>query len=124
MEKQTPGGSVKEQALAVFRKPPERLNCAQAVLDAYQKVSGLKVASVTEFAAFGGGRAPGGLCGALHAALAAYPEQREALASAFAAKAKETHCKELKRQQHVSCEECVALVGALLDDMLRKGPSQ
>ena len=39
--------TIKDQALAVFRRPPERLNCAQAVLHAYREVSGRPLASAS-----------------------------------------------------------------------------
>ncbi len=40
---------MKIHAATVFRRPPERLNCAQAVLDAYQTVTGRHVAPVIEY---------------------------------------------------------------------------
>ena len=59
---------MKEHALKVFRQPPERLNCAQSVLYAWREVSGDTSIALADLKPFGGGRAPGGLCGALHTA--------------------------------------------------------
>lgn len=98
-------------AKLVFRRPPERLNCAQAVLDAYQAVTSRTVAPVAEFKPFGGGRAPGGECGALHAACQCAPESAAAIRAAFAARAGTTRCRELDA---LPCEECVALSAQLL----------
>lgn len=102
---------MRSHAKSVFRRAPERLNCAQAVLDAYQTVTGHHVAPVGDFKAFGGGRAPGGECGALHAACQCAPESAAAIRSAFAARAGTTLCKELDA---LPCEECVALAAQLL----------
>jgi hypothetical protein len=59
---------MKEHALKVFRQPPERLNCAQAVLHAWREVAGDTSIALADLKPFGGGRAPDGLCGALRAA--------------------------------------------------------
>jgi thiol-disulfide isomerase/thioredoxin len=58
-------------ALQHFRRPPERLNRAQSVLYAYQKVSGHSAIPLSDMKPFGGGRAPDGLCGAIYATLTA-----------------------------------------------------
>lgn len=102
---------MKEHATKVFRRAPERLNCAQAVLDAYQSVSGKHVASLAAFKAFGGGRAPGGECGALYAACQALPDSAAAIRAAFAARTNTTLCRELEA---IPCTECVALAAELM----------
>jgi len=103
---------MKTHATTVFRRAPERLNCAQAVLDAYQAVTGRHVAAVNDFKVFGGGRAPGGECGALYAACQCAPESAAALRAAFAVRAGTTLCRELDA---LPCEECVALAARLLE---------
>ena len=75
--------SMKEHALKVFRQPPERLNCAQAVLHAWREVSGDTSIALADLKPFGGGRAPDGLCGALHAACMVAPGRAEALKQKF-----------------------------------------
>lgn len=105
---------MKAHALAVFHRPPENLNCAQAVLDAYQVATGRMVAAVAEFKPFGGGRAPGGECGALHAACRLAPAAADDLRRAFADRNGSTLCRELKRGGHVPCPECVATAADLL----------
>ncbi len=102
---------MKSHAKSVFRRAPERLNCAQAVLDAYQAVTGRHVAPVGDFKPFGGGRAPDGECGALHAACQCAPESAAEIRAAFAAHAGTTLCRELDA---LPCEECVALSAQLL----------
>lgn len=99
---------MKNHALAVFRRPPERLNCAQAVLHAYREVSGDKSMPLGDLRSFGAGRAPGGVCGALHAGCALAPDKAEALLARFAQRMGTVRCKELRRNREHGCEECVA----------------
>ncbi|MDD3178815.1 MAG: hypothetical protein PHQ04_00540 [Opitutaceae bacterium] len=100
---------MKQHALSVFHCPPDRLNCAQAILDAYQTVTGRHVAAVADFKAFGGGRAPGGACGALYAACQGSPDFAEAIRDEFSDRAGSTLCHDLKHRLHFPCTECVSL---------------
>lgn len=47
----------------------ERYNCAQAILAAYKEKLNVACDVITEYKSYGGGRAEGGLCGALYAGL-------------------------------------------------------
>jgi hypothetical protein len=105
---------MKEHALKVFRQPPERLNCAQAVLYAWREVSGDTSIALTDLKPFGGGRAPGGLCGALHTACMVAPDQAEALKQNFAARLGSIYCKELRAAKVHPCETCVVQATELL----------
>ena len=99
-------------ATAILRQPPRRLNCSQSVL----ALCGIED-RMEEFAEFGGGRAPGGLCGALYAALQLVPEERRgALRRAFAAEAGAEKCLDIKRGAGTSCQMCVAIAAALAID--------
>lgn len=109
---------MKTHALAVFHHPPTDLNCAQAVLDAYQAVTGKHVAHIADFKQFGGGRAPENECGALYAACQTASESASAIRSAFANTAGATTCRVLKRELRFPCEECVALAAGLLQQKI------
>lgn len=98
-------------ATAAFRRPPERLNCAQAVLHAHLVVSGHSTAAVADFKSFGSGRAPDGECGALYAACRIAPRVAEAMRSAFEARTGARLCRDLKA---FGCQECVAIAAELL----------
>lgn len=111
---------MKQHASTVFHRPPERLNCAQAVLDAFQTITGKHVAPVAEYKAFGGGRAPGGECGALYAACQAMPEAAADFRAAFSSRAGTTLCKELDA---LPCRECVAFAAELLERKQPGAPS-
>jgi hypothetical protein len=111
---------MKTHATAVFHRPPANLNCAQAVLDAYQSVTGRSVAPVADYKAHGGGRAPGGECGALYAACQCAPESATAIRAQFAARAGSTLCKELKGERRFPCEQCVGTATELLANAVQK----
>ena len=99
------------KATAVLRQPPLRLNCAQSVLALCGEEE-----RVDEYASFGGGRAPEGLCGALYAALQLVPEdRRDSLRGAFAAEAGAEKCQEIKQGAGTSCQMCVAIATALVE---------
>jgi hypothetical protein len=46
----------------------ERLNCAQAVLKAFQEKFSITDEMISQFKAYGAGKAPDGCCGAFYAA--------------------------------------------------------
>jgi len=106
---------MKKHALAVFRQPPERFNCAQSVLHAWREVSGDKSIALANLKPFGGGRAPGGLCGALYAACTVAPTKVGQLNAHFAARMGSLYCKELRAARRNSCEACVAHAAELLE---------
>lgn len=106
---------MKEHALRVFRQPPERLNCAQSVLQAWRAVSGDTSIALADFKPLGGGRAPDGLCGALHAACMIAPGQAEALKQNFATRLGSLYCKELRAANVHPCETCVSQATELLE---------
>lgn len=103
--------SVEKKALALFTAVPKLHNCAQAIVAAAGRED-----LVAEFAAFGGGRAEGGLCGALYGALAVVSEcDKEVLKRDFAQLAGSETCRELKMSQKLSCLEAVRIAGRLVD---------
>lgn len=106
---------MKHRALAVFRQPPQRLNCAQSVLHAFQEVTGQTHLSLADFQRQGGGRAPDGLCGALHAACAIAPEQADQLKMRFATSLGSLYCLELRAARQHPCEVCVSHAADLVE---------
>jgi hypothetical protein len=98
-------------ATAAFRRPPERLNCAQAILHAHQTVRGCSIAPIADFKPFGSGRAPEGECGALYAACRVAPHAAESMRAAFVARMGTKLCRDLKA---FACQDCVAMAAELL----------
>jgi hypothetical protein len=115
--------SMKELASKVFRQPPERLNCAQAVLHAWHEISSDTSISIASLKPFGGGHAPDGLCGALHAACLAAPERSEILKASFSDRLGSIYCKELHAGDH-RCIACVVEAAELLDYETRQERSR
>ena len=104
-----------------FHKKPDNFNCAQSVLKGFQHKFQIQDEEVEAFRAFGGGRAEGGVCGALYAAN--YLMQRmgkEPLNESFAEKATYEKCKDIKQSKCCSCEECVKIADELVGRGLSK----
>jgi hypothetical protein len=101
---------MKIHALAVFRQPPERLNCAQAVLAGYQAVTGDCSLPLAALKPHGAGRAPEGLCGALHAACTLAPERAPQLKADFLARIGALRCQDID----APCPDCVGTAAELL----------
>jgi len=102
-------------AAELFTAVPKLHNCAQAVCE------GLGFPElVPQMAACGGGRAPLGRCGALHAAMTVAPEdKREQIRQAFLAEMPSETCRELKANG-VPCLKCVETAERLAKAALGK----
>ena len=102
-----------------FRTPPYRHNCAQAVAYKYAKLYGLEPDEALErFAGCAAGRAPGGLCGALHAAQCALPDKAGLIEDEFK-KATNGHvtCTDIKTKSGTPCPVCVMTIDCILEKL-------
>ena len=99
-------------ALEIFRRVPRTHNCSQSV------AAGCGHPELNaELASCGGGRAPEGRCGALHAAmLMAGPEKQEAVRQKFIAENGSEFCRELKTVYHVPCEKSVESAARIFEE--------
>ena len=99
-----------------------RGNCAQAVAYAWgnKYPGGRGVEEV--FAGCGGGKAPGGLCGAVHAScVLADSSDAETIKREFAEKSGgPLTCHEIRAAKKLTCNECVGLAAELLEKHARK----
>ncbi len=85
----------------------EGYNCAQAVLKAFQDRFNTTEQQIESAQQQGGGRAPGGVCGALFAAQSLVEEpQEQVLTQTFKSKVGHTLCDAIKASG-VSCYDCV-----------------
>ena len=103
-----------------------RCNCAESVAMAWRDVRQGNPDAVEQMAGCGHGRAPGGLCGALHAACQlAGPEMAETIKSRFSeASGGGVTCREIRNARVMRCVDCVAQAALLLggqDVSQRKG---
>ncbi len=87
------------------------MNCAQAVCHGAQRDDLLE-----PMAGCGGGKAQGGTCGALYAAMVIAGDKGEDVKKKFADLNHATTCKELKGGQKVSCHECVSTASQILEE--------
>jgi hypothetical protein len=92
-------------------------NCAMAVaaawLDAHQGNPG----EVEKFRTCGGGRAEGGLCGALYAAIQYRPDKKDELIQEFRKRCNGILCSEIRPLQTLTCNDRVSIAAELLDNL-------
>ena len=97
-------------------------NCCQAVLLAFRDRCQIGADRLAAARQAGTGRAPGGRCGALHAALDLLePAHHAEVEAAFARRTGATACREIRRLRRASCRECVGEAARLVDQ--RIGPA-
>lgn len=98
-------------------------NCAQSVAHAWNEAHPDRPADVDAFSCCGGGRAPGGLCGALHAGCVLAGESAaESVKRAFAEKSGGfLTCREVRAARKLTCNECVGLAAELLEQNAEQG---
>jgi len=96
-------------------------NCAQAVLKALHDVyPDIDDDDIAELKAYGGGRAPHGICGALFAAqtyFADKPEITAAVKKEFLHIVGAMKCREIRHANKVSCRNCVAAAVAAVEKL-------
>ena len=102
-----------KQATSYFHGK-EGYNCAQAILKAFQDRYNVSNEMIEQYKQYGGGRAEGGTCGALYAALAlASDDQKQMIKTIFEQAANNTLCEEIK-DKTLSCQDCVAVAAEAL----------
>ena len=99
------------RAVEVFSEIPRKYNCAQAV------AAGLDRGDLVPLLAnCGGGKAPEGRCGALHAAMLISGESNAAdVREKFVAATGSEFCRVLKQELKVPCSKCVETAAALAE---------
>jgi hypothetical protein len=105
----------------------EKYNCAQAILKAYSRMTGVGDLCLARFKQCGGGRTPTGECGALYAAkqMVEDPQGRRQLEDRFVEAAGSTQCREIRRARQFSCHQCVETVAdQLLNHIVDGGALQ
>jgi len=110
---------MKTIALSHFRKP---YNCAQTVYKSMEKHHAISHKMVEELSAKGGGRAEGGTCGALYAALQFMDcqETKTRLIEHFETHGGSTQCRELRKAKRMSCHDCVATAADWAENCIKK----
>lgn len=108
--------NVVETAQALFGRWP-KLNCAQALLKAFQAVSGVSDEELGDYKAMGVGKAPGNVCGALYAArlLLRDADSQAELAEVFERQAGSTLCREIRGARRLRCRDCVGVAARFIE---------
>jgi hypothetical protein len=98
-----------------FHALPENLNCAQAVLKGFQKEFNVSNEEIEEYRAWGGGRAEGGMCGALYAAERLLRQVgKESVIEEFNKKGGGILCADIK-EKRFTCAEYVRIADELVE---------
>ena len=99
-----------------------RGNCAQAVAFAWGSTFEGAPGGEDVFEGCGGGRAPGGLCGALHASCElAGAEAAETIKQQFAEQTGgDQTCRAIRAARRVPCTTCVEIAAELLEKHVRQ----
>lgn len=103
-----------------FHAQPNNWNCAQAIQKGLQNVTGLSDEEIeAEYRSKGGGRAEGGLCGALYSANRILEAKGlQPISNEFEAEAGAITCKALKGELKFPCINCVRLAEELAEKKL------
>ncbi len=103
--------------MAVHSYSKDKLNCAQSILKAFSHRKDITQSEIDAASILGGGKAFGGVCGALHAALLLHDdhEKKQAMREAFVRRAGSERCREIRAKRLISCAQCVELAAQLLD---------
>lgn len=101
-----------------------RMNCAQSVVSAFKDIFGLEDDMIETFRAYGGGRAPGGLCGAYYAAKCIIEkvdkEKAAELDKYFISHAGALNCSNVRSLKRLSCVGCVEKGSEFLESIMDK----
>lgn len=102
-----------ERAVSAFKD--ERKSCAESILTAFQDHLPVSEDDLRASVALGRGRAPGGVCGALEAALrlSPSPDTHARIRERFVAQAGSDKCREIRHGRTASCVECVRIAASL-----------
>lgn len=102
-----------------FHEQPFNLNCAQAILKGFQKEFNIKDQEIVEYQALGGGRAQGGLCGALFSAERLLLQVgKPGITEEFNAIVGKINCLDIKKTKF-PCKDCVRIVDELLEKRMK-----
>ncbi len=97
----------------------KKLNCAQSLIAGFSDDFTVEEKTIAAFASCGGGKAPEGRCGALHAAQyilgGAHTESAKKCEEIFTQSAGSVKCKEIRAQKKLPCPECVEKAAEFLE---------
>ena len=109
---------MKNKDAVKYYRGREGYNCAQSILKAYQEDLDITDEQIDEYKKFGGGRAEGGICGAIYATkvLVGNKEVSDLVQQSFDSASGAVTCKEIRKLKQLSCNGCVETASQLLCD--------
>lgn len=101
----------------------EKMNCAQAILRGFQEPGQVSEEIINNARKLGGGRAEGGVCGALYSAdlLAENESVKQNLHERFISLAGSEKCREIRKIGRLACSGCVELAASVLQEKSSTG---
>jgi hypothetical protein len=109
--------------MAIHSYTKGKLNCAQSILNAFRHRNNITQNEIDAARSLGGGKAAGGMCGALHAVLLLHDdhERKQSLRKSFLERIGSEQCREIRAKKIFTCAQCVELAAELLveDDAAR-----
>ena len=98
----------------------EGYNCAQAILKVFQDRFGVKDDQILAAADFGGGKAEGGICGALYAIMQLMDNRgvKKQMTLAFKKEVGSIFCDEILEMGRLSCAGCIHTASHILKRMI------
>lgn len=113
-----------EDAVTHFQPTPDhkRGNCAVAIYTAFDPDHPVLTGDQRALRRLARGRAPGGACGALHAAVEILRRKRPELVQQFVEHFREragcARCRAIRRERSIECRECVRAAAEYLDSVM------
>lgn len=98
-----------------------RMNCAQSVIHAFKDSFNINDETVEKFKDFGGGKAPGEVCGAFYAVKYIMEQYNlkdyEAFEKYFVEQAGAIKCRDIRKAKKLSCVGCVEKSAEFLEKL-------
>jgi hypothetical protein len=115
-----------EKAISSYtgKNGERRMNCAQSIVNGFKDECNILPDTIYEFQNYGGGRAPGGLCGAYYAAKTLLESSKvkdkiQELEQDFINDAGSVKCREIRQNRRLNCLGCVEKSSRYLDTTLK-----
>ena len=109
----------KNKSLLYYHAAPYNYNCAQSILKGFQNEFQIEESEIDTYRANGGGKAEGGVCGALYAANRLLAQAgKSPISEEFSQQAGSIYCKDI-RGVRLPCKELVRIADDLLAERMK-----
>ncbi len=99
----------------------KKMSCGQSVISAFKDKFSLDDSVIASFAAYGGGKAPGGVCGAYYAAQYILnlknKDKAKECEDVLVSHAGSLKCKEIRQLKRLPCIGCVEKMAEILEKL-------